>query len=156
MHHGTNALPLKIPNTAPPRRTVDAKLTQKRMVTVGMLLPLFMMFVMPMLMVGTTVDVTPRDMQVAVIGTGAQTADLAQQLTDGSAGDFDVHRVDTVDDGRHEVRTHDARAAYDPATGTLYNAGANGRQVNAAASATVAGAGAKAMRTVSGQWSATT
>ncbi|MBK4119820.1 ABC transporter permease [Kocuria rhizophila] len=118
--------------TAPPRRTVDAKLTQKRMVTVGMLLPLFMMFVMPMLMVGTTVDVTPRDMQVAVIGTGAQTSDLAQQLTDGSAGDFDVHRVDTVDDGRHEVRTHDARAAYDPATGTLYTAGANGRQVNAA------------------------
>ncbi|MDO4917990.1 ABC transporter permease [Kocuria sp.] len=117
---------------APPRRTVDAALTRKRMITVGMLLPLFMMFVMPMLMVGTSVDVTPRDMKVAVIGTGAQVSDLAQQLTDGSAGDFDAHRVDTVDDGRSEVRTHDARAAYDPATGTLYTAGANGRQVNAA------------------------
>ena len=117
---------------AAPQRTVDAKLTQKRMITVGMLLPLFMMFVMPLLMVGTATDVTPRDMKVAVIGTGAQASDLARQLTDSFAGDFDAHRVDTVDDGKNEVRTHDARAAFDPTTGTLYTAGANGRQVNAA------------------------
>ena len=118
--------------TAPPRRTVEAKLTQKRMITVGMLLPLFMMFVMPLLLVGTTADLEPRDMEVAVIGVGTQASDLTQQLADSSAGDFDVHRVDTVDDGRNEVRAHDARAAYDPTSGTLYTAGANGAQVNAA------------------------
>ncbi|RKQ35083.1 ABC transporter permease [Kocuria tytonis] len=118
--------------TAPPRRKVDAKLTQKRMITVGMLLPLFMMFVMPMLLVGTSTNVTPHDMKVAVIGTGAQTSDLAQQLTDGSAGKFDVHHVDSADDARDEIKTHDSRAAYDPASGKLYVAGANGRQVTAA------------------------
>ena len=53
-----------------PARQVDQALTTKRMVTLGMLFPLFIMVMMPLVMTGMTHHLSPHDMKVAVIGSG--------------------------------------------------------------------------------------
>jgi hypothetical protein len=118
--------------TKPPKPAVDAKLTTRRMVTIGMLLPLFMLFVMPMIMTGMTTKTAPHHMEVAVIGGGESADELTDQLKDSSGDSFDVSQVGSVESARTKIAEHDLRAAYDPQKATVYYAGANGRQVTSA------------------------
>ncbi|WP_152351680.1 hypothetical protein [Brachybacterium subflavum] len=117
--------------TKPPKPKVDAKLTTRRMVTVGMLLPLFMLFVMPMIMTGMTTKTAPHHMEVAVIGSGESADELTDQLSSSSGDSFDVSQVSSVQNAKTKLAEHDLRAAYDPEKATVYVAGANGRQVTA-------------------------
>lgn len=118
--------------TKPPRPPVDKRLTGRRMLTVALLLPLFMLLVMPLLMTGMTSDVEPRDMKVAVIGSGQETNDLADSLEEQSAGGFEVSVVADADEASDQVREQEIRAAYDPSDVSLRLAGASGRQVTGA------------------------
>lgn len=118
--------------TKKPGPPVDRKLTTRRMLTVGMLLPLFMLFLMPMVMTGMTTHSSPRHMEVAVIGSASETDDLVTNLQDSSGNSFDVTRVASVDAAKTQIAEHDLRGAYDPEKGVVYYAGANGRQVTGA------------------------
>lgn len=118
--------------TKPSRPPVDKRLTGRRMLTVALLLPLFMLLIMPLLMTGMTSDVSPRDMQVAVIGTGDEAADRAESLQKRSAGSFEVSVVADADEAADQVREQEIRAAYDPSDGSILLAGASGRQVTGA------------------------
>lgn len=115
-----------------PRRKVDQVLTSKRMVTVGMLFPLFIMVMMPLVMTGMTHHLTPQHMEVAVIGSEEQAQPTAEKLDQQTAGSFDVSRVDSVDQAESDIKDHSLRAAYNPVSGDMYFAGANGTQVKSA------------------------
>ena len=119
-------------NPDKPVRKLNRRLTNMRMLTVALVFPLFMILVMPLVMTGMGHDLHPRHMDVAVIGTGQQIQDQTDQLDESSLDRFDVHRVDSVDEAKDQVRDHTIRAAYDPADAKLYLAGANGRQVTQA------------------------
>ncbi|WP_129660072.1 ABC transporter permease [Rothia uropygialis] len=117
--------------TKPPRK-VNQALTTKRMVTIGMLFPLFIMVMMPLVMTGMTHHLTPHHMKVAVIGSEEQMKQTAEDLDKQTAGSFDVSRVDSVNQAENDIRDHTLRAAYNPASGDMYFAGANGPQVKSA------------------------
>lgn len=117
--------------TKPPRK-IDQRLTTKRMVTAGLLLPLFMLIFLPLTLTGTLDDVHPRHMDVAIIGSETDVQKQTDDLDHQTAGSFDVHRVDNVDDAKNQINERQVRAAYNPAEGKLYLAGANGKQVNSA------------------------
>lgn len=117
--------------TKPPRK-VNQALTTKRMVTIGMLFPLFIMVMMPLVMTGMTHHLTPHHMKVAVIGSEEQMKQTAEDLDKQTASSFDVSRVGSVDQAENDIRDHTLRAAYNPASGDMYFAGANGPQVKSA------------------------
>lgn len=122
-------------NPAKPARKVNQALTAKRMITIGMLLPLFMLVMMPLVMTGMTSNISPRHVDVAVIGTVEKVGSVVDDLDRQTANDFDVSRVETVDDAKGHIEHHDIRAAYDPSSATLYLAGANGPQMTRATTA---------------------
>ncbi|MGK4065743.1 ABC transporter permease [Rothia sp. HC945] len=115
-----------------PARQVDQALTTKRMVTLGMLFPLFIMVMMPLVMTGMTHHLSPHDMKVAVIGSGDRVEQAEKDLDKQTANSFDVSRVDSVNQAKDDIKDHSLRAAYNPATGDMYFAGANGSQVKSA------------------------
>lgn len=118
--------------TKPPKPKVDRALTGRRMISVAMMMPLFIIMIMPLLMTGMTTDIAPRDMQVAIIGTGDDIESTAQDLDEQSDGAFEVSVISSTDEARTQVLEKDVRAAFDPSDGTLYLAGVNGAQVTSA------------------------
>lgn len=119
--------------TKPPKKKVNQSLTTKRMLTAGLALPLFLMIILPLLMTGMTSDLKPHGMDVAVIGSEQAAGEMTDQLQTSAAGSYDVSRVDTVDEAKDMLQHQDLRGAYDPATNTLYQAGAAGMQPTQAA-----------------------
>ncbi len=118
---------------AKPTPPVDPKIKKRRMVVIGLVMPLFMMIVMPLVMTGMfTGSGEPRHMDVALINTSNSVKDQVNDLDRDSVNKFDVSRVDNVDDAQTQLREHDIRAAYNPKTGDLYYAGANGARVTQA------------------------
>lgn len=113
----------------------SAKLKTRRAITGVLALPLFMMILLPALFIGLLHSPTPHDMKVAVIGSHSAVSTIVSQLDESTGSSFDVTRVKSVSVAKHELRQQNIRAAYDPATGDLYTAGAGSIQAKAAATA---------------------
>lgn len=118
--------------TKPPKKKVNQSLTNKRMLTAGLVLPMFLMLILPLLMTGMTTDLKPHGVDVAVIGSEQDAGKMTGQLSAQAAGQYDIQRIDDVDEAKDKLRHQDLRAAYDPATNTVYNASSQGMQANMA------------------------
>lgn len=116
-----------------PAKPVDPKTRLRRGITMGMVMPVFMMIVMPLLMTGMfTGSGEPRGMDVAVVGTSHSVKDMRSDLDKQAVDQFDVSRVDNVGDAKKQIRERDIRAAYNPKNGAMYYAGGNGPRVKQA------------------------
>jgi hypothetical protein len=123
------------PTKPAPENPVPPKLKARRMLTITLLFPLFVATVMPLLMTGIMAGVTPRHMDVAVVGTGSEVSDLAKQLDEQAGNTFDVTRYANLDDAEDKIADQDLRAAYVPENGKMYITGANGVRVTQAVTA---------------------
>lgn len=123
---------LQDPTKPEPENPVPAKTKARRMLTIVMIMPLFVITIMPLLMTGMMTASTPRHMDVAVVGTGSETSDLVDKLDSSAGNKFDVTRYANLDDAKDKIAEQDLRAAYVPDKATLYIAGANGTRVTQA------------------------
>ncbi len=99
----------------------------------ALIFPLFMAIALPGVYLYALHEPSPRAMGVEVIGTDQQATRLVAVLSARMAPAFDIGNVADIDTARAHLETLDIRGAFDPATGTLYVAGAG----SAAAAATV-------------------
>ena len=90
----------------------------------ALLLPLFLLVFLPMSYLGGLHKPAPHDMRVDIIGSGAQPAALATGLATRVGDSFAVGTADTVAEAQSRLRHLEIRAAYDPATATVFVAGA--------------------------------
>jgi hypothetical protein len=118
-----------------PKKKVNQSLTNKRMLTAGLILPMFLMLILPLLMTGMTSDLKPHGMDVAVIGDEQTAGDMTEQLSAQAAGQYDVERIGSVDEAKDDLLHQDLRSAYDPTTNTIYSASTQGMQANQASTA---------------------
>lgn len=123
------------------------QLRRRRVLLSGMLLPLFFMIGLPLAYVGLMHTPTPNGMEISVIGSSSAAEKFIGIAESGSTGDeFDIREVDSVDHAKDRIMHLDARAAYDPDTGTLYVASASNNTATTAAESYVT-----AIATASGQ-----
>jgi hypothetical protein len=123
------------PTKPAPENPVPPKLKARRMLTVTLLFPLFVATIMPLLMTGIMAGVSPRHMDVAVVGTGSEVSDLTDQLDQQAGNKFDVTRYANLDDAEDKIAHQDLRAAYVPENGKMYIAGADGVRITQAVTA---------------------
>jgi len=119
------AIDTSLPARTRPEPKHEARRPSRWKPLLGVLvLPLFFLVALPAVYLGALHQPAPHDMRVAVIGSGAPAERLASGL-DAQAGDaFDVETVSTVAQARSALRHLEIRAAYDPATATVYVASA--------------------------------
>ncbi|WP_157978609.1 MULTISPECIES: DUF3533 domain-containing protein [Nocardia] len=119
-----------MPNTPAP--VMDPALSQRRLITGVLMLPLFFLIFLPGMFIGALHSPTPDGLRVAVIGDTPQANTVVGRLAVAAEG-FDVRRLPDVDIAAEQLRGLDLRAAYDPVTGDLYIASAGGTQSATAA-----------------------
>ena len=95
--------------------------------------PLFMMLAMPLLYSWGLHSPTPHDMKVAVIGSTAQTQQLAGALDTKADDKFEVSTVTDPASAVSAIKNLELRGAWDPATGNVYVASAGGVAASTAA-----------------------
>ncbi|WP_073256048.1 hypothetical protein [Cryptosporangium aurantiacum] len=89
-----------------------------------LVLPLFFLVALPAVYLGALHQPAPHDMRVAVIGSGTPAGNLATGLAAQVGDSFEVETLGTVEQARSALRHLEIRAAYDPATATVYVASA--------------------------------
>ena len=109
------------------------QMKRRRMLTGGLLLPLFMMFVLPLAYIGLFHSPGPNGVHIDVVGNSAAAMQFVQSSDALNNDDFVVDRVATVDEGTERLLDLDTRAVYDPTTSTLYTAQAGNTQSTIAA-----------------------
>lgn len=109
-----------------------APASNKRTITAIMALPLFFIIALPLLFIGLMHSPQPNELKVAVIGDSASTSALVHTLATQTGDSFDVSRIDTVAEAERQVKRLEVRGAYDPATGNVYVAEADGVQAERA------------------------
>lgn len=90
------------------------------MMIAGMVMPLFLMTVLPLLYTWGLHSPSPHDMDVRIIGTSQQAEQMAQQLQAQVGSSFAVGVVPDVDAAKAALSGLETRGAYDPATNTVY------------------------------------
>lgn len=114
------------------------QLRRRRTLLSGMLLPLFFLIGLPLAYVGLMHSPTPNGMEISVVGSSSAAEEFVTTAQSGSPhGEFDINQVDSVDEAKDRIMHLDSRAAYDPATGTLYVASAGNATATGAAEAFV-------------------
>ncbi|MCZ4519383.1 hypothetical protein O4220_12740 [Rhodococcus ruber] len=102
----------------------DARSRKKPSPTVmmlgGMVVPLFLMTLLPLLYTWGLHSPTPHDMDVRIVGTSTQVEQFAQQVQAQVGSSFDVGVVADVDAAKDAVSSLETRGAYDPATNIVY------------------------------------
>lgn len=110
--------------TAAPKPSADTPASERKMLLGALVMPLFMMIVLPLLYSWGFHSPTPHHMRVQIIGTSPQTTALAAGLELKAGSSFDVTTAPDADAARAAILRLDSRGAYDPATNTAYVASA--------------------------------
>jgi hypothetical protein len=107
---------------------------QTRLALGALLLPLFFVAMFSLTIIGTYHKPHPDGIKVGVVGPPAQTAPLRAGLDKAGGSAFDISKVATVAQARHDVRQRDLDAAFVPTANpkqpaTVVVASAGGRLV---------------------------
>ena len=125
------------------------QLRRRRVLIGGLLLPLFFLVGLPLTYIGLMHTPTPNGMEISVVDSGGASDRFVGTAQSGATGDeFVITRVGSVADAKDSVLHLDARAAYDPESGTLFVAGAGNTTATAAAEAYVTAIAAAENQTV--------
>lgn len=98
----------------------DKKPSPVVMMIAGMVMPLFLMTVLPLLYTWGLHAPSPHDMDVRIIGTSQQAGQMASQVQAQVGTSFDVGVVPDVEAAKGALEQLETRGAYDPATNTVY------------------------------------
>lgn len=104
------------------------QMRRRRMLTGGLMLPLFLLFALPLAYIGIMHSPSPNGVHIDVVGTSAAAEEFVSVVDAQNSDEFVVDRVDTVDEGKDRLLRMDTRAVYDADSGTLYTARAGNAQ----------------------------
>ena len=125
-------------------RVLIAKPARKRppekvMMYAGLLMPLFMMILLPLLYTWGLHSPSPQHMSVAIVGASEETSGLANGTQAKVGSSFDIGVIPDVESARAAVAELEIRAAYDPSTNTVYVASLGNLAAKEAATAVLTG-----------------
>lgn len=106
------------------------QMTRRRQLAGGLILPLFMLTVLPLSFIGAFHSPGPDGMKVDVIGSTSVVEQTVGQLGQVTSDKFDFGRSADAAQAIDKIEALEIRGAYDPQTATLYTASAGGVQAS--------------------------
>lgn len=109
------------------------QMNRRRLLFGGMMLPLFFLIALPLAYIGLLHAPSPNHMKIDIVGPPTVTEPIIAGVTAQQGHAFDLTSITSGDEARSRVSHLDARASYEPATGSVYVASAGNMQSTAAA-----------------------